>query len=194
MLLTQAAYAGHRGCSRAYISQMVKRGKIPLTADGKIDPVAADAALGAHADPNMAPVAAYHAAQRAPAQRGSTDVPAQPPEAPDAPAMGPGRYVETPMSRAKAADAIYSAKTKQLEYERAVGKLVETAEVARAIAEVAPALQQFDSIPDRLIDRLLAETDRRKAHTMLADELANCRQAVADFARTLIERLTARTQ
>jgi hypothetical protein len=41
-LITQAAYAKHRGVSEAAVSKAIKAGRISLI-DGKIDPVAADA-------------------------------------------------------------------------------------------------------------------------------------------------------
>jgi hypothetical protein len=42
--LTQAEYARLRGLNRSTISRQVREGKIPVTADGRIDPVAADRA------------------------------------------------------------------------------------------------------------------------------------------------------
>jgi len=187
---TQAAYAAHRGVSKAYVSQMKRRGKLPIGADGIVDFAAADAALAAQADPDMAPVVAAHAARRQRAGLADStppEIPAPPAAEPDPP-MQEGRYVTTPMSRAKTADAVFSAKTKQLEYERSVGKLVESAEVARAIAAIAPALTQFDGLPERLVARLRAAPDERAARMLLADEIACCRQAVADFCLALIER------
>lgn len=182
-LMSFSAYARHRGCSQPYISKMVKLGKIPVV-DGKIDPVAADAALAAHADPDMAPVVAAHATRREAKAPPTLHVEPEPP-------MGEGRYVETAMSRAKTKDAEYSAKQKQIDYERSVGKLVEMAEVDRAVGDIGPALNQLDTLPDRITARLRAAPDDRTARQLLADELADFRQAVADFAIALRERLTA---
>lgn len=185
-LLSFTAYAKHRGVSQPYISQMVKRGKIPLV-DGKIDPVAADAALDAHADVDMAPVAAYHAARRSSAK--SPEAPAPSFDPADDPPIGEGRYVETALSRAKTKDAEYQAKQRQIDYERSVGKLVEMIEVARAIGAIAPALNQLDTIPDRIIARLRAAPDDHTARLMLAEEIAAGRQAIADFCTVLLERI-----
>jgi hypothetical protein len=44
-LITQAEYARHRGVSPQAVNKMVKSGRIPLT-NGRIDPAAADFALG----------------------------------------------------------------------------------------------------------------------------------------------------
>ena len=43
--MTQSAYARYRGCDRSHISRLVKAGKIRV-ADGLVDVVAAEAALG----------------------------------------------------------------------------------------------------------------------------------------------------
>ena len=50
-LLTQTAYAKLRGVSQQYISARVRDGVIPVQAGGLIDPVSADVALTAIADP-----------------------------------------------------------------------------------------------------------------------------------------------
>ena len=42
--LTQADYARHRKCSRAAITKAIRAGRIALTADGRVDVAAADAA------------------------------------------------------------------------------------------------------------------------------------------------------
>lgn len=49
--MTQAQYADRIGTSRQYVNKLVQQGKITLDADGKIDPLAADAALQKIADP-----------------------------------------------------------------------------------------------------------------------------------------------
>ncbi len=43
--MTRAAYARHRGCSRAYVSKLAQAGRIPMIGD-LVDVDAADAALG----------------------------------------------------------------------------------------------------------------------------------------------------
>ena len=50
--MTQAAYARKRGVSPPYINKLVKAGVIKLK-DKKVDPVQADAAIDAFADPAM---------------------------------------------------------------------------------------------------------------------------------------------
>jgi len=45
-LMTKSEYARHRGVSPAYISKLIKNGKIILEYDGKIDPGKADISLG----------------------------------------------------------------------------------------------------------------------------------------------------
>lgn len=197
-MVSQAELARQLGVSRQYVNQQVKAGVIPAK-DGKIDPEAAKLALQRAADPDWAPVAAAHAARRAKARQSPTaTIPGSQPRAPQPPIDPPmeeGRYAQGgPMQRARAADAVYRAKGRQLEYERAVGKLVESAEVVRALAEAGPALRQLDGIVDRIAARVAAESDVRKVRTILTAEIDACRQAIADFYLALAERLTARQQ
>lgn len=52
MAMNQVEYAAHRGVKKQYINKLVRTGVIPLDANKRIDPVAADAILAAQADPS----------------------------------------------------------------------------------------------------------------------------------------------
>lgn len=195
-LLTQAAFAKRRGWSRAYVCQMVKRGKIP-TIDGKIDPDAADTALAQTVDPHMGAVRRHHERKR------NGAVVTKAPTAPPAPrviemADDEGQrdldFEGMTQTEAQTAKLQIQAKRETLQYWKEVGEVVETVAVRKGISEVADAINQFSTIPDRLASRLAAETDVRRCHVMLMAEIDACMQAVADFAKALSERLAATPQ
>lgn len=50
--MSQAEYARHRRVSRAAVNKAVRAGRIPLTADRRIDPAVADAAWRSNTDPS----------------------------------------------------------------------------------------------------------------------------------------------
>lgn len=186
--MTFTAYAKHRGVSQPYISQQVAAGVIPLVAGRKIDPDAADAALDALRDPSKAGVAARHAAAR-----GAKNAPPEPP-APE---------VERPLGgaptgqfhKAKTATEVFRAKTAQLEYERAIGRLIESDTAIRALnANLGPTIKLLESIPNRIASRLAAESDPRKVHALLASEIDAVRGEIARIAQQLAEQLGAAQQ
>lgn len=62
--MTKAAFADRQGWSRAYVSKLVRQGRLVLTADGKVDVQASDELLAASADPSKAAVAERHRQER----------------------------------------------------------------------------------------------------------------------------------
>lgn len=165
-LLTFTQYAAHRGCSQPYVSQLVKAGRIPITPERLIDPVAADAVLDASQDP---------------ARGGKVGRQKQPREAPQAPATE--SYTEVRTEREK-----FTLKAQEVEYRRAIGELVEREAYNRGLVQnLGPALQRIDTVSARLGARLAAETDVRKVQDIIDDEMNSIRQEVADNARAIIE-------
>lgn len=182
-LMSFSAYARHRGVSQPYISQLVAKGVIPLSDGRKIDAAAADAAIDAMRDPAKQAVADRHAAARAPA---AVAPPADPP-------LGGAPVGQ--FHKAKTATEVFRAKNAQLEYERAVGRLIETDAAVRAIgANLGPTVKLLESIPNRIASRLAAETDPRKVHALLSGEIDAVRAEVARVAQQLIEQLSAPQQ
>lgn len=176
--VTQAGYARHRGVSRPYINRLYHDGALILNADGTIDAAASDAALAKANNPIRGGKGGGGVQTRSIAAERAGE--------PDAASMASGS-----LGDAKRRDAEYVAKLRRIEYERRIGALIEAREVTRAIGEIGPVLDQLDGIPDRATARMRAAQDERAARAILAEEIATCRQGVADFCLALVERLTA---
>lgn len=91
--MSQTEYAAHRHVTRQAINKLVKAGKIPVDGDGRIDPAAADFALGE----NRARI--DEPREKAPAAEG-----------------GGG------LTRARTATEVYRARMAELQYDQALGK------------------------------------------------------------------------
>lgn len=94
--MTQKEYAEHRGVKPPHINRLVKAGKIPLRADGTINPADADFALDK--------------------DRARVNTPA--PRAPSAPGDGRG------LTQARTATEVYKARMARLQYEERLGKVL----------------------------------------------------------------------
>jgi hypothetical protein len=164
MTETFKAYGARRGVSQQYISKLVKLGRIPLAEDGRIDPETADAALAASTNSTR------RAAQR------------------ETPVQAPLqlRYIETPLSKAKAEDAEYAGKLRRLEYEREVGLLVEKTRIDKAIADgLSTILSQLRTISIRVSPKLVGSIDVRKIQDTIDEEVDRICQETADTLRAI---------
>lgn len=174
--LSQAAYARSRGWSPQYISKLKKQGKLPLTADGKVDPVVADAALASVKDGNRDSVRAANT------RRKSGGAAASP-------------YVESPLSKATIDDKTMSAALKQLEVERQSGRVCLTERVVKAVGDnQAAAAQMLDQMVERCFNRIAAESDPARVRQMLQAEVREVKLAIANFAASLPGRITETSQ
>lgn len=119
MIGSQTAYARHVGISKQAVNKMVKQGKIPLTANGKIDFAVADHARQNNGDPArlvaMAP-------------------PIPPPEY-NVDDLPPEKAAQSGLSfsEARAEREAYQAKRVKLEYERQIGLLLPKREIEDAM-------------------------------------------------------------
>lgn len=171
--MNQTEYAAHRGVSGAYISKLVKLGKIPKMADGSIDPDIADAALVAAADPTKAGTAAYHAAQRA---KGRAE---------QLPLAEPGAPVGN-FNRAKTTDAEYVAKLRELDYKERTGELIGRHAYAKGCEDAALALgKELDGMIHRLAPLVAGESSIAKCRDMITLEVFRARDALADTLEAL---------
>jgi len=156
--ITRAEYARRIGVSAQYVSKLVKQGKIPLEADGKVDPVKADAARKALRHPERD---SYR----------KSVFPEHPVTIEDAKAFQTARTVQ----------AGYKAKLTQLEYEMAAGRVVDKAEVKSTVFVAGrTARDALLAIPKRMAALLAAETDRAKVELMLRRELMQALTSLAD--------------
>jgi hypothetical protein len=172
--MNQTEYAAHRGVSGAYISKLVKLGKIPKLADGSIDPDVADAALAGAADPNKAGTAAYHAAQRANGQAETR----QPPLEPGVPV---GNF-----NRAKTVDAEYVAKLRELEYKERTGELIGRHSYAKGCEDAAMALgKELDGMIHRLAPVVAGESNVARCRELISAEVFRAREQIANTLEAL---------
>ncbi len=160
--LTPAQYARHRGCSRQAVDQALKAGRITADADGRIDPVAADAQWAARSRPRV---------------RSSAPPPGTPDRA-DSPAAGTGQdtYLD-----ARRREALARATLAELEVATQARALVSVAEVrASCAAHLSACRDILLGLAARLAPVLAAETDASRVHLLLESEH---RRALQEMAR-----------
>lgn len=154
--VTQADLARHLGTSRSYITALKAADRLVLADDGQgIDLEASLARIEATRDPQRADVAERHASARAgtllaasQAQAQAARPPPDPPEPEDA----------NSYQAARALKEKYAAKTARMEYERAIGQLIERQAVEDAIEDVMTLVrQQLEQMPNRVSPQLIAQ-------------------------------------
>jgi hypothetical protein len=143
-LISARQYAKHRGVSHTAVQKALRDGRIPAS-NGKIDPVAADAAWKANTDPSK--------------QTGSIAEPAA--------GSAKGSYATS-----RAVRESYLARLAKLEYEEKAGRLVSADEVRITTFNLArSARNMLLALPDRLAPILAAMTSAREVHALLMTEL-----------------------
>lgn len=149
-------YARQRGVSQVAIHKAVKAGKIPLTENGLIDPVAADTAW----EDNRSPQQHTH-------HTGSTVPEPKPNERTYADARNKREYLRL--------------EREALELKKVRGGLQDTVEVEREARIVANQVREgMLAIPDRVASLIAAESDASKVHAVLAAEIRQALIAVAE--------------
>jgi hypothetical protein len=175
MLITQAEWARNRGFSRQYVSRLVKRRLVRLI-DGKVDPVAADAALAAQREP-----------ARTPRRTGKPRVESSgetPDRTRDSRALEPlslpqGGDLPTLLLKTRIKSEVERGRLLELKAKVEAGKYVDADEMKVAAFNKARIVRDaLLSIPDRLAAVLAAETDARQVHALLAAEV---RQALEEL-------------
>lgn len=159
-LLTQKDYAVRRGVSKQYIGELVRKGVLPLK-NGLIDPDMADAILEARREPAR------------PQRRAQSDQPQTQKEF-TPPGQRTITTAELPTLLLKTRIKSETEKVKLLEIKAKVeaGKFIDVDEVKSAAYRRGRTVRDnLLSIPDRLDAILAAETDRRKVHQILSDEI-----------------------
>lgn len=152
-VVTKAEFAAHLGVSKPAVSKMVKSGRIPVRADGKIDLESAVEAYNASKQLGRESSAKSGAAGGRPSRKGTTRKRSASPPLPDdlaadddAPPPGSGgssEYVrvQQQFARAKLAEKTYQAKLRQLEYEKSKGLVLTREEVEADAAATAEELR-----------------------------------------------------
>lgn len=86
------------------------------------------------------------------------------------------KFAET--AEARRVEAIAKAKTAQLDYNERKGRLVDKSAVYKELFAIGQAIRAaLQGIPDKIIDELLACTDRNDAHKLLYREIAEALEA-----------------
>jgi hypothetical protein len=170
-LMTQAAYARHRGVSRQAIHKAVDAGKIKLREQGGgrkgIDPAEADRALGLNVQRVLAGAEDESASAEASA--------------------GQARAPSHGLTQARTATEVYRARIAQLEYEERVAKL-------RPIEQTEIGAQRCGEVILRAVDGLVGRAEELNARAIkegTAGVRSGLRAIVRDL-RTVIARELAR--
>jgi len=166
--LSFSAFARKIGVSQPYISKLVKQGRLPLTADGKIDLELGKAALARNTLRDMTP---------------SSDPAAPPAPAPEAPVgeTGGGSYND-----AKRRDAMAVASLRELELAQRTGQLVERVPVAKACEDIGIALgKELDAAANRLAPAVFGAESVAKARDLIIAEHNQVREILADMLEAI---------
>lgn len=166
-LISQAEYARRRAVSRPAVTQAVKEGRISLI-DGKIDPEVADIQWAKNTRNPKTP------SPPAPlADRSSTD------PLPDT--AIPQIAYDLQLARAKR--ETHEANIAEMKERQKAGELVELVAVEKTSADIfAQTRNALERIPDKLAERLAAETDTFACRELLITEIE---QTLADLAAAL---------
>lgn len=174
-LLSILAYAKRRGCSDTSIHKAIKSGRIVkgVKVIGKkrlIIPSIADKELAENQNPNY---------DRVTKSGEQTNAHVQQPPTETEPEVQGGQAT---LAKAKQAQAIYKAKLAELEYKEKSKALVDRNAVYKALFAAGQELRsEFQSIPDRFIDNILAAPSRNEAHRILYEAIASALTKLSDI-------------
>ena len=191
-IATRAEFARLQGWDRSYVTRLAQQGRLVLSAEGRVDVEASIARIKATEDPNRDDVRERHAKERA--AKGVAPAPEPPdddddPEGDEAPAPVNNGYAD-----ARAEKERWAAKHAQLDYEKAAGRLVESATVAAAGRELGTLMRQvFERLPDQLAPELAAEVDADRVHALLQSAIDDALRMLSDRCRALAERVMSGT-
>ena len=142
---TQIEFAQLIGVAKSYVTKLKEQGRLVMTEDGKrVDVEASKARIAATADPSKPDVSAKWTKPTPPANPPADD-------SDDAPASGGSKYHD-----ARAAKEHYAALSAKLDYEKAIGKVVNKADVQAVVEDVITQFRQgLENLPYRLAPELV---------------------------------------
>ena len=170
------AYARYRDCRPYTVQMAIKRGRIKLNANNKIDPDEADRMWDEKTNPRLntrgkdSPhVKPAKEASPAPVQRSP-------------PAERLGSNGNTPsFADARAVKEFYSARLTKLEYEKESGTLISANEVkVQTFNRFRAFRDQMLNIPDRIADELAGLSDAQEIFRILTEEIKSALNDHAD--------------
>ena len=172
MLVSQAEFARMEGLAKSYVTQLKQAGRLVMDGD-KVDVDASRARIAATADPNRDDVKARWEAQR--------EKPAAAPVDP-----GPQDKIGNSYQAARAVKEKFSAMQAKLDYERAIGKLVERSEVEAAIEDVTSLIRQaLEQMPHRSAPELVGKSLDQIRASLKQDIHAALSEMEREFSKRL---------
>ena len=180
MGLSIRAYAKQRGVSDTAVHKAIKSGRIPVEADGTINPAKADAAWDRNTSPaqqrkpdplpSMAPPVRHTPGPVTPPAPAPPN--RQPTQRQAEPETGPSMAGMPNYQMSRAVRETYNAKLTRLDYEERTGKLLNAEDVAKeAFALARRVRDRLLNIPSRMASVLASETDSKAIETLLTQEL-----------------------
>lgn len=140
--VTQSEFARLEGKSRSYITALKNAGRLVMTDDGMVDVEASRSRIAGTSDPNRDDVAQRWAQTRQPS----------------APAESPADKIGNSYQAARAVKEKFAAMQAKLDYEKAIGKVVEKSDVDAAVADVVTAFRQrLENLPHRTAPELVGK-------------------------------------
>jgi uncharacterized protein YciI len=160
--VTQAEFARMESRDRAYITRLKQAGRLVMAGD-KVDVEASRARIAETSDPNRDDVKERWQAERA-----------APPVAVNA---ENAEKIGNSYQAARAVKEKFAAMQAKLDYERAIGKLIEKADASAAIEDVTSVIRQaLENLPHRTAPELVGKdldgiraTLKQEVHAALAD-------------------------
>lgn len=170
-IVSKAEFARITGYDRAYVTRLAQADRLVLSPDGKRVLVAASKRrIKETEDPNRDDVRTRHAKARE-----------EKPAAPQTPEDPELKRVARGFNAARAEKEHYLAQTAKLEFERAIGKLVETVSVQHAGAEAGTALRaRLENLADQLAPLIAPITDESEVRRLLDDHIEVILTELAD--------------
>lgn len=158
-LISQIAYAKLRGVSRQYISELVRKRIIPLV-DGKIDPAVVDAIIEARREPAR------------PLRRKSVQEATGYEQNLSQPRTITASELPTLLLKTRIKSETERARLLEIKAKVETGKYVDIEDMRAAAFRRGRIIRDgMLGIPDRIDAIVAAETDRRKVHQIITDEI-----------------------
>lgn len=152
--MSNAAYAEHRGITKQYVGQLIKKGILKKTKKGLIDPAVADPILDAYREPAKMTVSQKNEGQPPAATSGGK---------PNFPEM---------LMKTRIKKETEQVKLLEIKAKVEAGKYIDREEAeSRIFNHFRPIRDGLLTIPDRLDAELAATNDRHIIHKVLYNEI-----------------------
>ena len=204
--VSKKAFAELYGCGKSYVSQLVKDGRLVLTAEGKVDVEKSFELLGVTSDPSKAGVRERWEAYRAGSEGAGTATAAAALPAAAAPPVVQGEVGQLtiddlpPAPAAAVAEpprssAYHDARTQreqaqarmaQLELQRALGEVLEAEPTLKAVMDAHLAARgEIMKMPARLAQLVAVQSDPSVCYKLVEAECERACQRMIEAARGL---------